>query len=422
MKLELKLGRLLVAFIVSLLLFPSIISIRIGALPLITLPRILMAFCYVWIFLKEEILTRYWHAVKGIKYNAIIILYLVICAYTAFLRKDMNTFFGFFVDCFLSYFLYIFMLKEYVQTKDIIRVVTICLYVVCILGIIEFVTEINIFNELTIGNEKNIIPTSYRDDYLRVRGPYGHALAYGMMMLLLFPIACYDCNKNAINIFKDPVLGILIIINMLFTGARSGIGLVGLEFFLLYCFTDKVYRSRSTLTIIGMVMIGVCCICFFSDNILINYCLRQVFYAVDAVFDTNIALAYGGNASIGASSIARDRIWKILKSPELNPWLGRGVSNIGTYVIDGWRVTSIDNYYVMTYISLGLPGIVSLVLSFLQALKISLWKILKEKNTLNCACLVSTLIYMLNLLYVDELSTFRCFFAIVAIGQCCKAK
>lgn len=421
MKLKLRLSTVLKCFVVSALILSSLVSLRLGGLPSITLPRVLLVISYLWIIFTPDRQRAFIGTVRKCNYNGPILIYLLICLYTALLRGDINTFFGFFVDCYLVCYLLLYILRYYLSIDDFIRIITICMYIVCILGLVEFLTGFNVFTELAIG-ETDVIATSYRDSMLRVRGPYGHALAYGMVLLIFFPLTCYSHKENSINIFKNEMLFILVVLNMFFTGARSGIGLFGIELILLYIFTSKKYKGRAIFTVAVLIIAVFGIVVLLSNTTLVQYCLRQVFYVVDEIFDTDISVLYGGDRSISASSMARDRIWKILYDQTLNPWLGRGTSNIGTFMIDNWRVTSIDNFYVRTYVSLGFPGLISLLFLDITFIIKNLKMLIKSKNVGYGICLISSGLHIINLIYVDELATFKYFFLLISISTAISMK
>ena len=414
MKLGIK--SLLKMYMISLLILQCLFNIRLGGLPNISCPRLLMILCYLWIFINYGLQEKFWRIAHRSKFNRFILLYALVCLYTALLRSDINAFFGFFVDCMCLYYLILFALEYYFTIDEFVHIITICLSIVTVFGLIEFVTGFNIFTTLSIG-ESEVISTSYRDGLLRVRGPYGHALAYGMVLLLTFPVSCYSHKDNRVDLFKHPILFFLVTLNMFFTGARSGIAIYGIEIVLIYFASSKKYRGKNFLTAIAL-MIGVISITtFFSDIPIIQYALRQFFYVIDEIFDTNFALIYGGDMSISASSIARERIWLIpFQSTTLNPWLGQGVSDIGAYLVNGWLVTSIDNFYIRSYISFGIPGLLAIICLYIDFFWENMKCYLSKKN-IGCIILIITVFcYMLNLLYVDELNTYRYFFFLMAMG------
>lgn len=421
MKVNIRFENVATFFVISVLILQSLISLKLGGLPVITLPRIMLVVCYMWVFLVKERQAAFWRTARQCAYNVPLLLFSAVCVYTAVLVPDFNTFFSFFVDNFLMFYLFLYVMKNCLSLNKIISIVTICLYVVTIFGVVEFLTSINVFTQFSLSNT-DVIDVSYRDDSLRIRGPYGHALAYGMVMLLLFPITCYRENDNCIDLFKNKCLLILIALSMFFTGARSGIGLFLIELVVLYLLTGKKYRTPQLLYTVIIVIACSGIVYFLGNTEFVQYLFRQFFYIIDQWFGTNHSLQYGGDASIKASSIARDRIWKIPFSDNVNLWLGKGVSNHDVFVIDGWKVVSIDCYYVRVYVAYGIGGIIALLLVVATFMRRSISGYVHLKNMGIVAAAIAGIAYLANLLYVDELSTFRLFLMLVAFSEALRAK
>lgn len=403
-------------FLVSLLLLPSLLSVKIGFLPVATLPRVLLVLGYLWTFLSKTRVSAFWESVKGCAFNLPLAFYLAVALFTAVVAGDINTFFGFFVDIYLLFYLSLFILKNYLSPDRFIEVVSFCLMLVCLFGLVEFLTGFNLFNTISISNTP-LIEESYRDDLLRIRGPYGHPLAYGMVILILFPITCCDKKTHRIDLFRNTPLFVLISLNIFFTGSRSGIGIFVGELLILYLLTDRRYRARQLLISEALVFGVLGCVVFFSGNDVVQYFIRQASYVVDQLFGTTYSLKYGGDISVAASSIARERIWKIPFSGFIDPLFGRGTSSNGSYVIDGWLVTSIDNYYVRTYISYALGGVTAFALIIATFVRRCFQVRVETNDRLALLVLISGASYLINLLYVDELSTLKYLFIIAALVE-----
>lgn len=415
MKLRIRYSFVAQCFLVSFVLFPNLVSIRVGGLPSITLPRILLVVCYLWLFFDLRLQNRFLRIITNNIYNFPIVVYLVVCLYTAVLCKDVNSFFGFFVDSVLTYYLVVYVLRSCLSIDDLTRLISVCLYIMCVIGIIEFIIGVNVLSLVSIG-EGSEIASTFRDSTLRVRGPYGHPLGYAMVLLLLFPLSCYNREEGSVSLFKHKALFLLVFLNVLFTGSRSGIGLFCIEVLILCVFTSRKYRSGTVLASVAVVLTLVVCAMLFADNTLVQYVLRQLFYVVDQVFGTDIALRYGGDASIMNSTVARDRIWKVPFDPSLSPWVGKGVSyQAGAYRIDGWLVRSIDNYYIRTYISYGIFGVIAVLLLFAAFVRANIRRVFDE-DKIYLVCLTAGLLYAANLVVVDELATYRYFFIVLAIS------
>lgn len=383
--------------------------------PNITIQRLFLVIVYLWIFFNLERQNDFWQSIKGKKYRAIISCYLFICTYTAVFRRDFNTIFGVFVDCFLMYLLFLYILSYVESPESVLNLICKIVSIACILGIIEYITGFNLFAQLTFTND--VIPESLRDGILRIRVAYGHPLAYGMFLVLFFPFCCYDLKKSRIYLFNRPMTLMLVIVNILLTGSRSSIGIFGVELFLIAIITAKELKGRLLLTLIMIGIVGGFLLVAFLDNPFIQIAMRQIFYMIDELFDTQFAVDFGGDVSISNSSIARERLWKIFDYPGMNPVLGSGVTEKKFFYIDNWRVTSVDNFYVNQYIKFAYPGLIATICMFATYL----WNCVRGfwvyHSSVFLLCLISGAAYMGNLIVVDELATIKYFFFLLAFTK-----
>lgn len=403
-----------IIFIIAFFFLQGTFSFRIIG-PAITIQRIFLVIIYIWIFGNLERQKLFLKSVKHKKYNLIIGIYLFICLYTAILRFDFNTIFGVLVDCFLPYFLFLYFLDYEIYEEKIIEYICKIILIVGIFGLVEYITKTNIFSYLTL--TKDIIPESFRDGILRIRVTYGHPLAYGMFLIIFFPFCCYDVSKKQIYLFNRPIILFLVMINILLTGSRSSIGIFLVEIIVLAIITTRYKKGHTFLWIVACISFGSIIIILNYSNPIIQIILRQVCYVLDEIFDTNLALQYGGDALISSSSIARERLWKIFNYPGLNPILGQGVSNKMSFIIDNWKVTSIDNFYVNQYVKFAYPGLFTTLIMFGFYIIYTISAILKHHThkALLLICLLSGCAYFGNLIVVDELSTIKYFFFLMAL-------
>lgn len=392
-------------------LFQGLFSFRIVG-PSITIQRFFLVIIYLWIFFNSNRQNDFWNSISGKKYKVIISFYLFVCTYTAVFRGDFNTIFGVFVDCILMYLLFLYVLFYIESPESVLSLICKIVSVACILGIIEYITGFNLFNHLTFAND--IIPESLRDGILRIRVAYGHPLAYGMFLVLFFPFCCYDFKNSRVYLFNRPITLMLIIVNVLLTGSRSSIGVFGVELILIAIITARELKGKLLLTLIMVGVVGGFFFVAFLNNPFIQIVTRQIFYVVDELFDTQIAVDFGGDVSISSSSIARERLWKIFNYPGMSPILGIGVTEKRSFYIDNWMVTSVDNFYVNQYIKFAYPGVIATICMFAAYLWNCICAFKRYHSSIFLICLISGAAYMVNLMFVDELATMKYFFFLLA--------
>lgn len=383
--------------------------------PAITIQRLFLVIIYLWTFFNFDRQQAFWRSVKKGRYNFVILVYLGVCFLTAILRSDFNTFVGVFIDCFLMYLLFLYFFDDELPEETLIYFLTKIVLAASIFGVFEYISKFNIFTFLSFADD--VIPNSFRDGILRIRVSYGHPLAYGMFLVLFFPFCCYDCKQGSIYLFQRPVTLFLVMINILLTGSRSSIGIFGVELIILAIVTSKQMKGNLVLGGLTALTVGGFIILSNLDNPILQMLLRQIFYVIDELFDTQIAVNFGGNRSIGNSSIARKRLWKIFNYPGLDPLLGLGVSTKKYFIIDNWKVTSIDNFYVNQYIKLAYPGLIATIMMFVTYIYYCISGFLKYRSQLLLICLISGAAYFANLFVVDELATMKFFFFLMAFSR-----
>ena len=116
---------------------------------------------------------------------------------------------------------------------------------------------------------------------------------------------------------------------------------------------------------IVIIPVTVMLIYCLKDTSFIQSLLRTFFSAIDEVLNTNYAVKYGADATtLYNSSYYRELLWKhTILGDWLNPLLGRGGNyKFGMYV-EGYRIQSIDNFYVGQYITYAWPGMYYMVIN-----------------------------------------------------------
>ena len=315
---------------------------------------------------------------------------------------------------FLFLFLLIYVIKNEIGVEKFLKIVCGCTYVLCILGIQEFITGVNLFHKFQTLNAH--IVQFVRSGSLRIMGPCGHALGYGLLLFILFTFCCIDIERNEINVLRRPILFLLIIINVFLTGSRSTLALFVLQVFILFLFSPPKTK-KITVIFLLVVLAGVVGMVVIAPGSGISrYIMMQVTSVIDTILGTNYALAYGAESSrLNDSTVYRSALPKIFFLDYLNPILGRGVSRRNGFVIDGMNIISIDNFYVVQYIKYAYTGLVSYLWFVISSLLdvVKAWH--KRKKTIYIVVFIGLLIYYINLWWVDSLQTLRYAYALFAV-------
>lgn len=292
--------------------------------------------------------------------------------------------------------------------------------ILSVLGIIEYISSFNLFTLLDISNRSGVSSTAHiRMGELRVSTSFAHSLGYGLYLLLMIPIACYQVkkykNNNRNRYYFNSLLVLLLIINVLFTASRStllALIISAIVAFLIMNIRKKIIYFYLALFIGGPLLI-------FSitpiakDLPIISNIGSNVQSLSDTLIGTRLTDNFGANEDPfvyrnklidyafhlpGTENIFGKGIGFIRKEPlvfnlpELNPY-GPTISY------------SVDNYYINIKLELGWIGF----LITLFVIVIFLIKLVKYRthNDFFSIILVSFSGYLFALTMVDELDTMK---------------
>lgn len=399
-------------YLISFFLIPNYAGIKISGLPLLTAQRFFLIVIFFWIFFDKNVNRDFISTVKKSRFCMFFGFWLVVCIVTAIYNKDINSFFGPFVDQCLAFYLFYFFFSKYYSLHDIVKIITNILWILCICGIIEQFTKFNFFTLFDTGTTELNTGILLRDEAIRIKTAYGHPLAYGMILLLFCPFCCYDLKRNKIYIFEHKILFMLIVLNMFLTGSRSCIALFFIEFALIFIFSDKQKFGNMISYFTLIIFVSGVIIFIFKNTELIQLLFRQFYYVIDEIFGTNYSSLYGGNSSINNSSTYRDILWNIFSFEEFSPFIGKGTQYKPYFIILGRVVESIDNFYINYYIKYGIYGILFYILFVFKNIKAG---ILAKNMNFNLLFVVPMILISINFFVVDEIGILRQLIALSGI-------
>lgn len=401
-----------ILFSASYFLMPQYVGVSLAGFDL-TINRMFIVILMICILANAEHAHRFTRLVRQYKYLTPVICFEIVLVYTGALRADVGTIMNATIE-FIFLFLLIYVIKYVTGIDLFLKVVRVCSYILCLLGVQEYVTGVNLFHKLQTldANFSQYI----RSGSVRIMGPCGHALAYGLLLLLLLPLSCIDWKNKKINILNDKFLFLLITVNVFLTGSRSSLSLFMLEVVLLFLFSPKKEKKLTILFVFIMIMCVMCLVVFLPNSGISRYIMLQITSIVDTIFGTTFAAAYGAESErLTNSTDYRRVLTKIFFVDYLNPVLGRGVSRHSGFQIDGVNIISIDNFYVAQYIRYAYPGLITYVWFVLKAVLDMLRKWAKTKDGIYAAIFCGVVCYFVNLWWMDSLQTLRYVYALMAI-------
>lgn len=348
-----------------------------------------------------------------------IMIYLFVTVYTMVFRVDINAFMLVFLELVTMYML-VFAIRYVIGIKRAIKIIIGCSYFLAVYGFVEFVAGHSLYLQF-LSTVPNIVNNCYRSGYYRIMGPCGHPIGYGLLLILLLALACYDYEKEEIYLYRRPILLFMILGNIFLTGSRSSQGFALVEMFMIFLLSKGVYKKK---TIFYSVMI------FFAFGAFLavtyktrigNYLLMQITVLIDQVLDTQISVNFGADiTTLNRSETYRIYLPEIFKLDWLNPLIGRGVkngfqANVTTENGDIIFIQSVDNYYIVQYIKYAYPGFFAYLAYIITCLVTMVRNLFKTRSELTKILLIGFCCYYINLWWVDALQTLKFVYIYVAV-------
>lgn len=400
-------------YLIAFFILPDGFGFRLGFLW--SAKRIMMFVCYAMILFNKERLTEFWQDIKSYKLpNTFILLYEFIRVYTAIYRTDLYCIYNSLLDEILVFYLFAYILKHEFTTEKFIEFIRITLLILCIEGIWEVATGINLFGFLNFAGSDTWAAYATRAGGSRISGNCHHAIHFGIYLTILFFISCVDVKKNKIYLFRSPALFFLSSVCVFLTGSRAPLGIYILGVFLICLLSNKDERRKS-LVILALFL------SIFAIFTMIVYRTgigRQIMFMLtamwDALFDTEFSVNWGG--SLKGSTDYREALAKVFDLWYFNKIMGRGISYSLSVVIDGYWLRSCDNSYVSIYICYAYPGMITLIAHGLLIIGYSIKGLFVHHKMLFASILVITICYFLNIWYVAMMGTYMYIWMLLALA------
>ena len=399
-------------FIVSSIVMPQYFGVNVGVD--ITCARFSNLLFIAYVLFNQKICTHFLQTAMRCEILIPIICYLLVAAYTMVLRVNINAFFLVFFEIF-SLFMMIYGMRYVVGYKRAIQWIIGCAYFFGFYGLFEFVYGKSLFLQI-FRTLPTAVGNAYRSGQYRIMGPCGHALGYGLLLLLFVAIACIDLEKNEVYLFKRPVLLITLFLNIFLTGSRSTLGLVILEFVIILVFSTRRNVLKSLFFSVALITCLALFLLVFGRTEIGNYLLGQIASVIDQVLDTSYAANFGMEVQrLEDSEKYREALPLIFTLDWLNPLVGRGTTDGFGAEINGVFIHSIDNYFVAQYIKFAYPGMIAYVLFVLTTIIVLIRDLKKRGSAVTKVVFIGVVIYFINLWWVDALQTLKFVYIFIAL-------
>ncbi len=403
--------------LITLIIMPQYFGIHIGYD--FTCSRIADILIFVYAMLQYKVLNLFLKTVLKCSVTIPLIIYLLVAGYTMILRVDINAFMMVFLEI-ITFYILIVSIRYVIGINKTIKVIIGCSYFLSIYGFIEFAAGYSLFHRF-LSTVPNSVGNSYRSGYYRIMGPCGHPLGYGLLLILLVALACYDYEKERIYLYKRPVLLFMLLANIFLTGSRSSQGVVIVEVIIILIISKSQERKKAIFLSV-MILAGIAFFLALTYKTRIgNYLLMQITVLVDHVLGTNLSINFGAEVSrLENSEDYRSYLPLIFTLDWLNPMVGRGVKqSFGAVFSDPHGnpifIHSVDNYYICQYIKYAYPGLFSYLAFIFTGIATIIWKLKKYTSCLSKIILVAFCCYFINLWWVDALQTLKFVYIFLAL-------
>jgi hypothetical protein len=401
------------AFFFTLYVLPQYFGLPVPLFDF-TVLRIMIILMFFFVLSIKDKKQQFFALVAKAPFSIVLIPYLLVLTYTMILRTDVNAFLNPAIEL-ISFYLLIYVIQHGIGVNKTLRYILIFSYILASLGLIEYVLQRSPFSYLeTI---KGIYSGRFiRSGYYRIMGPSIHSLGYGLILITMVPIVCYDIEKEEINILKHKILFVMVALNIFFTGSRSTLSVFLLEVAMLALLSNRTNKKK--LILIGGFFAAVC-IAFlfvFQNTSVAKYILLQITSVLDELLGTTYSVKYGADIeALGSSSNYREQLKYIFQVDWLNPLVGLGRKKDFSCEINGSFIRSVDSFYIAEYIRYAYPGMIC-YLAFLFYFLIRMLKnCIRRKSQISKMLFIGSLCYCINIIWLDSNQTLKYLYILFAI-------
>lgn len=404
---------LAVLLIFGVFLVPDYFGLNIGFA--LNFERFILTIICIIILRNPMRRNDFLYILKSCKLNIVILLYLSICIGVGIIRIDPGTILNPLFDNVLLFYVTAYLVTYEISLSEIMTWLYRITIILCVLGLLELMFSFPIFPKLeTISGM--YAGEQFRNGFLRIAGPTRHPIAYGLLLIILLPMCCYDYKNKSINIFKHPIVLLMIVLNLYFTGSRSSFGILFLELAIVFLFTERQFLKQNIILFVWLSSIGFCILILLSNTGIIETMQGFVWNTIDGAIGTSFSKDFGFyNQDLVNSALYRKELTKIFALDWLNPFIGRGYGYSFSWVSNGFWIRSIDNFYIRQYIALAYPGLISIILLFGSVLLLAFRSLKMYYGSFMKIFLILSICYFLNLWNVDSLGTLKYIFFIFGL-------
>jgi len=397
-----------------------------GAMPLITVGRLLIIYVFIFdlVFNRDKFRkTKKILFSKDLKIALYSIAFLVFTFMLNYFTYPNVESFKIFISFLLENVLVgVYFFLRAGSCKDVEKAVKCLLFasfIIAMTGIIEFTLRVNVFSFLDIVKTNRQLLSS--DVYSRlgenrIEGPFGHPLAYCNFLLMVIPMGIYEWQISKEIKVKTAYFFITLVLLMNFFLTLSRGPMLALIIGMLFYFILTNKRSKQIIFLLAITFSGVLLIGIIAGAVP-SFVKNFLLSLLDSILMRNSVSGFGDNANASLYRLYLFDLAKKLVSDNYI-WLGRGLSFFRMNEVYDWvpgisntreiRIVSVDNYYILKYIEMGLTGIISTLIFIFSLIYLCIVNFTKTENKEFMLCFLFIFIsYFISLFTVDEIGTFK---------------
>lgn len=396
---------------------------RIGKFPVYTVMIIGLIFIYLYSKKFANTKINFCELFRERKYISLFIFYILIEMFSYIIHYEIITMIRFVLEkvvVLMVLYSFIDSRKKFDKVIDLIIIAT---FILTIFGVIEYLTEFNIFSlvenyyypNLTFGSQAYV-----RFGKVRVEQSFNHSIIYCVYLIFVSSLVFYKTQQQNKSNMKYKVAMTMIVINAVLTMSRAPLILFFVNLFFLLFLIEKKKRIK----IIKNITL---CIPFVIIFILITGIgkdvIMQSWYMILALFDEKyrvlISTEFGGNSEpfhyrLGLYSIVYNQV-----KDSIFYGIPEGVSRTFSYVNPSGYIieaSSVDNNYLVLLQNYGILGVVNFIVFYfgnivfsLKRLKITNYMLMSKNKILNFnyIFIITMVLYLINLLSVAQMHEIR---------------
>lgn len=413
----------LMVYLFILPLIPGVVEVGIGALPVVTLQRVLLL-CILITWLMKKASTR--QPIPRTPLDRFIVFLVIAEGLAVIVSFNISAssfrLFGDIIEYFALYYIVVDMIRSKEDIRKVVTTLLLGSFVAGSFGAAEALTGVNFFRDVLLPNADwdwlatyaFALPTG--QIFHRGQGVFAHPIEFGHYIILLFPIALVTFN-NASTRWKryGGLLNLVLLLsNLVATIARGA--MVGFLTSLLVLQS----RARRVFVIFAILLLVILVAGFFAPDY-----LSSLGDLLLTSFDTGGPSTSANVSLVARLEMAEAGIQEFIKSPLVGYGFNASRKGLGTdsSFFNPSALYAMENYYLALLLDGGLLLFISQTLLYI-AIVANMWRVFRrlqstdEDKDLLMALIASSLGLFVALLTVNAYPhILGLFWALVALGM-----